>query len=120
MLSFDYCEFVHDLRRFGKWKASPAMSELVVTIVLALAFGSFYLLARNPATTPVLVKKYPTITLFVILGAALLLIFVLRLVIVVPCLATTRSHTVTDNLGRFYSTEYKDSGEWCLWVRGTT
>jgi len=38
---------------------------------------------------------------------------------VAPCHATTSLHTVTDNLGHFYQTEYKDSGEWCLWVRGT-
>jgi hypothetical protein len=100
-------------------KGAGAMAALVVTIVLALAFGSFYLLAMNPATAPVVVKKYPTITLFVILGAALLLMFVLHLAIVAPCLAMTPSHTVTDNLGRFYSTEYKDSGEWCRWVRGS-
>jgi len=35
----------------------------------------------------------------------------------VPCRATSNWHTVTTNLGEFYRTSYKDSGEWCLWVR---
>jgi hypothetical protein len=38
-------------------------------------------------------------------------------IIISPCRATTNWHTVTDNLGSFYKTAYKDSGEWCLWVR---
>ena len=62
--------------------------------------------------------KHPTITFLAILGAAFFLLFLIRLVVVVPCLETTRPHTVTDNLGGFYTTEYKDSGEWCLWIRG--
>jgi len=44
--------------------------------------------------------------------------FNLHNVFVVACRATTTLHTAADNLGRPYQTEYKDSGEWRVSVRG--
>jgi hypothetical protein len=93
-----------------------AMAGLAVIIILALVLGSFFLLAKNPTIEPTM-RKHPMIAVWVMLGATFFITFVLRLVIIEPCFATTRTHTVTDNLGRFYTTDYKDSGEWCLWVR---
>jgi hypothetical protein len=55
------------------------------------------------------------VIIFGLLAAAL----IFHNIIVAPCRATTTWHTVTDNLGRPYQTGYKDSGEWCLWVRRT-
>ena len=59
------------------------------------------------------------IVLTVIIVGAFILVFEFHDVVVAPCHATTGPHIVTDNLGNFYTTEYKHSGEWCQWVRGT-
>jgi hypothetical protein len=63
--------------------------------------------------------KHPGLVLTVCIVGAIILAWVFHEAVVAPCRATTVPHTVTDNLGRFYSTEYKDSGDWCLWIRGT-
>jgi len=65
------------------------------------------------------VKKHPGFVLAVAIFGLLAAALAFHNVVVAPCRATTTLHTVTDNLGRPYQTEYKDSGEWCQWVRGT-
>jgi hypothetical protein len=94
------------------------LSLVPIVILVGVAFIMYQLVKLYPAIEPVL-KKHPGIGLLVYFGAVFLLVLAFRGAVVLPCLATTRSHNVTDNLGRFYSTEYKDSGEWCIWVRGS-
>jgi len=60
----------------------------------------------------------PSTAKFRLIGVPLLAI-AFHKAVVSPCRATTNWHIVTDNLGDPYETAYKDSGEWCLWVRRT-
>lgn len=77
-----------------------------------------YLVARlNPAIASAM-GRHPGIVIAVAIVSASILSWAFHEVVVVPCHAKTKLHTVTDNLGNFYSTEYEDSGDWCLWVRG--
>lgn len=95
------------------------MSRLLIeALVLAIVpVGLYFIARRNPAAAS-LMGKYPGIFILVAIVGVILMISLFRFAVIDPCLATTRPHTVTDNLGRAYTTEYKDSGEWCLWVRG--
>jgi hypothetical protein len=89
------------------------MGLLIVPIaIVALAIGATYMV----------VLIYPAaqggFLVAVFIASGLLLALIFNTAVVAPCRATTTLHTVTDNLGRPYQTEYKDSGEWCLWIRG--
>jgi hypothetical protein len=86
---------------------------LAMVASVAIPIGVVYIVTLiYPAVRPGFL-----VALFIASG--LLFAFIFHQVVVAPCRATTKLHTVTDNMGRFYQTEYKDSGEWCLWVRGT-
>jgi hypothetical protein len=93
------------------------MAGLFVIMTIGLVLCSYYVLAKTPATAT-MITNHPMIAVWVMIGAVFLLTLAGSILVIDPCRATTRAHTVTDNLGRFYSTENKDSGEWCLWVRG--
>ena len=79
--------------------------------LLAAAIGTAYLVKLNypPASGGLLVAVF--------IASGFLFAFIFHETVIAPCRATTKLHTVTNNLGNFYQTEYKDSGEWCLWIR---
>lgn len=93
------------------------MSFLIVLGVLGITPLALYLIAKLHPPAAELMQKYPGIVVAAFIVGGFVLSFAFHEIVVAPCRATTKSHTVTDNLGRFYTTEYKDSGEWCLWVR---
>lgn len=96
------------------------MVEIIVLIAVigTIPFCLYVLTLLYPAAAPAM-SKHPSILLTAIIAGAFILSFAFHEIVVAPCRATTGLHTVTDNLGRFYQTEYRDSGDWCLWVRQT-
>ena len=59
------------------------------------------------SATVVACHRPPEAVLTVIIVCAISLTLAFHDVVVAPCLAMTRSHTVTDNLGNFYTTSTK-------------
>ena len=95
------------------------MSFLITIVLIGITPLCLYVIALLHPPAASAMGKHTGIVLTVIIVGAIVLNFAFIFLVVEPCRATTRPHTVTDNLGNFYTTEYKDSGEWCLWVRGT-
>ena len=95
------------------------MDILIAIVLTAITPLCLYVIASLHSPAKSAMAKHTGIVLAVSILGAIVLNVAFTLLVIEPCRATTRPHTVTDNLGNFYTTEYKDSGEWCLWVRGT-
>jgi hypothetical protein len=96
------------------------VAGIIITLALLgiIPLGLYLAAQFSPATARPM-RDHPGIVLAAMITGTALLFFAFHVVVVDPCRATTNLHTVTTNLGNPYETYYKDSGEWCLWVRGT-
>jgi len=97
------------------------MSFLITITLVGIVPLCLYIIALLYPPAASAMGKYPGIAVAVIIVGAFLVAMAFHDVVIAPCRATTSPHTVTNNLNpdNRYTTEYKDSGEWCLWVRGT-
>jgi hypothetical protein len=87
-----------------------------IVVVLIIPFGLLCLVAM--CFRPSWVRTHGGVMVAMLIASMFLSAFTAHELVITPCRATTNLHTVTTNLGDFYETTYKDSGEWCLWVRG--
>ena len=96
------------------------MADFLIAIVLTgiMPLSLYVIALLHPPAASAMAKHTGIVLTVGIVGAIVLNVAFISLVID-PCRATTDAHIVTDNLGNFYTTEYKHSGEWCQWVRGT-
>jgi glucan phosphoethanolaminetransferase (alkaline phosphatase superfamily) len=101
--------------------AAIKMSFLITIVLVGIVPLCLYLIALLHPPAASAMGKHPGIVIAVIIVGTLLVAMAFHDVVIAPCRATTSPHTVTTNLnlGNPYTTEYKDSGEWCIWVRGT-
>ncbi len=90
---------------------------IIALVCFAIPLVGLYKGAQLYPPAGRLLSKYPGIYMAAVIASAFALVFALRAAVIDPCMETTKWHTVTDHLGRFYQTAYKDSGEWCLWVK---
>jgi hypothetical protein len=98
-------------------EASSLLTAIIFIVLISIIpFGLYVVTLLYPAAKPAM-AKHPGIILTVCIAGAFFMIFAFRWTVVDPCYATTNMHTVTDHLGGFYTTAYKDSGEWCIWMR---
>jgi len=95
------------------------MDILIAIVLTAITPLCLYLIALLHPPTASAMRKHTGIVLAVSIVGAIVLNVAFTLLAIDRCRATTGPHIVTDNLGNFYTTEYKHSGEWCQWVRGT-
>jgi hypothetical protein len=94
------------------------MSFLITIALVGIVPLCLYIIALLHPPAASAMGKHPAIVIAVIIVGAFLVAMAFHDVVIAPCRATTNPHRVTDNLGNPYITEYKDSGEWCIWVRG--
>ena len=95
------------------------MSFLITIVLVGTVPLCLYIIALLYPPAASSMWKHPGIVIAVIIVGTLLVAMAFHDVVIAPCRAMTSPHTVTNNLGYPYTTEYKDSGEWCIWVRGT-
>ena len=88
--------------------------EIVVVLIIPLGLVCAVAMSLRPSW----VRTHGGVMVAVLIASMFMSVFTAHELIITPCRATTKLHTVTTNLGDFYETAYKDSGEWCLWVRG--
>ena len=94
------------------------LTAFIVEIVVVLIIPLGLLCAVAMCFRPSWARTHGGVMVAVLIASMFMSVFTAHELIITPCRATTKLHTVTTNLGDFYETAYKDSGEWCLWVRG--
>jgi glucan phosphoethanolaminetransferase (alkaline phosphatase superfamily) len=99
--------------------AAIKMSFLITIVLVGIVPFCLYIIALLHPPAASAMGKHPGIVIAVIIVGTLLVAMAFHDVVIAPCRAMTSPHIVTNNLGYPYTTEYKDSGEWCIWVRGT-
>jgi glucan phosphoethanolaminetransferase (alkaline phosphatase superfamily) len=99
--------------------AAIKMSFLITIVLVGIVPFCLYIIALLHPPAASAMGKHPGIVIAVIIVGTLLVAMAFHDVVIARCRAMTSPHTVTNNLGYPYTTEYKDSGEWCIWVRGT-
>jgi glucan phosphoethanolaminetransferase (alkaline phosphatase superfamily) len=99
--------------------AAFEMSFLITIVLIGIVPLCLYIIALLHPPAASAMGKHPGIVVAVIIVGAFLVAMAFHDAVIAPCRAMTSPHAVTNNLGYPYTTEYKDSGEWCIWVRGT-
>ena len=89
-----------------------------IALLGIIPLGLYVITLLHPSSASAM-GEHPKFVLTLIIVGTVLLNLAFGILVTEPCRATTSPHTVTDNLANFYTTEYNDSGEWCLWVRRT-
>ena len=95
------------------------MGFLIEIALLGIIPLGFYVITLLHPASASAMGEHPKFVLTLIIVGTVLLNLAFGIFVTEPCRATISPHPVTDNLGNFYTTEYKDGGEWCRWVRGT-